>query len=63
MWPDLLALMQEHNLVKVATIAASGTNNRFFHIKQPSRILGEDMSDDNVKSFYEALVATIRNIA
>ena len=63
LWSDLLALMLEHNLVKVATIAASGTNNRFFHIKQPIRILSEDMNDDNVKSFYEALVARIRNMA
>ena len=62
-WPDLLALMREHSLVKVATIAASGTNNRFFHIKQPIRILTEDMDDDNVKSFYEALVAMIRDSA
>ena len=56
-WPDLLALMQEHNLVKEETIAASGTNSRFFHIKQPIRILTEDMDDENVKNFYEALVA------
>ena len=62
-WPDLLELMREHNLLKVSTIAASGTNNRFFHIEQPIRILSEDMNDDNVKSFYEALVARIRNMA
>ena len=63
LWSDLLALMLEYNLVKVATVAASGTNNRFFHIKQPIRILTEDMNDDNVKSFYEALVARIRHMA
>ena len=55
--------MREHNLVKEETIAAAGTNSRFFHIKQPIRILTEDMDDDNVKSFYAALVARMRNTA
>ena len=53
--------MQKHGLVKVATIAASGTNYRFYHIKRPIRMLTEDMDDDNVKSFYEALVARMRD--
>ena len=60
-WPDLLSLMQGHNLIKEETIAAAGTNNRFFHIKQPIRILAEDMDDENVKSFYEALIDRMRN--
>ena len=60
-WPDLLSLMQGHNLIKEETIAAAGTNSRFFHIKQPIRILAEDMDDENVKSFYEALIDRMRN--
>ena len=60
-WPDLLALMQEHNLVKVNTIIGSGTHKRFFHIKRPIRILGADMRDDDVRNFYDDLVARIRN--
>lgn len=60
-WPDLLSLMQGHNLIKEETIAAGGTNSRFFHIKQPIRILAEDMDDKNVKSFYEALIDRMRD--
>ena len=63
LWPDLLRLMQAHHLVRDGTNPASGTNSRFFHIKQPVRILTEDMDDDNVKSFYEELVAKMRDTA
>ena len=62
-WSSLLALMQKHNLVKEETITASGTNSRFIHIKQPIRILAEDRDDENVRSFYEALVAVMRETA
>ena len=61
LWSDLLRLMREHNLVKEETIAAAGTTSRFFHIKQPIRILTENMDDDNVRNFYEALVARMRD--
>ena len=63
LWPDLLALLQAHNLVKEETIAAAGINSRFFHIKRPIRILTEDMDDDDVNSFYAALVARMRDTA
>ena len=59
-WPDLLALMEQHDLVKVTTMPAAGTNNRFYHITQPIRILSEDVSDVNVRRFYEELVAMVR---
>ena len=63
LWPDLLKLMHVHHLVRYGTNPASGTNSRFFHIKQPVRILTEDMDDANVKSFYEALIARMRDTA
>ena len=59
-WPDVLELLKEHSLVRVEEIAAAGTNSRFFHIKQPMRILSEDVRDENVKSFYEAFVMKLR---
>ena len=59
LWPRILDLLKEHDLVRVAEIQAAGTNNKFYHIKQPMRILIEDTSDENVRSFYEAFVRAI----
>ena len=50
-WPDLLSLMRGHNLIKEGIIAAGGTNSRFFHIKQPIRILAEDKDDEKCQEF------------
>lgn len=58
-WPRILDLLKEHDLVRVAEIPAAGSNSTFYHIKQPSRILSEDASDENVRNFYETLVRTI----
>ena len=59
-WPQILDLLKEHDLVGVAEIPAAGSNSRFYHVKQPGRILSEDASDQNVRSFYEVLVGTMR---
>ena len=59
-WPPILELLKEHDLVRVAEIAAAGSNSKFYHIKKPMTILSEDANDANVRGFYETLLRTIK---
>lgn len=59
-WPVVVALLEQHDLVRVETKEARGTNNRFVHIRNAIGILNEDESDGRIKGFYESLVKWIR---
>lgn len=59
-WPVVVALLEQHDLVRVVTKEARGTNNRFVHVRNAMGILNEDGSDERIKGFYESLVKWIR---
>lgn len=59
-WPMIVALLEQHGLVRVETKEARGTNNRFVHIRNAMGILNEDERDERIKGFYASLVKRIR---
>ena len=57
MWPDVLALLDQHDYIREERKGVSGRKTRFVHIKQPLRILANDPDDGKVGRFYDALAA------
>ena len=56
-WPEVLALLRQHDYVREEKKGVSGRKTRFVHIKQPLRLLTNDPNDDQVGRFYDALAA------
>lgn len=66
-WPMIVALLEQHGLVRVVTNEARRTNyrsvhvrRRAVHIRNAMGILNEDESDERIRGFYESLVEWIR---
>ena len=60
LWPEVLGLLQQHELVRVSSRSVSGRDNVFFHVKLPMEILSEDRDDQRIVGFYESLVEKMR---
>ena len=60
LWPEVLRLLKGHDFIREERLCASGTRNRFVHIKHPDRILAYDPDDGAVARFYEAVANAAR---
>ena len=59
-WPEVLELLEQHELVRVSSRSVSGRSNEFFHVKRPMEILSGDRNDHRIVGFYESLVSKMR---
>ena len=59
-WPDVLALLEEHELIIEKVLQSSRRGNTFHHIKRSKDILSEAPNDLEIGTFYESLVEKIR---
>lgn len=59
-WPDVLALLKEHELIHEKRLQSSRRANVFHHIKRRKDLLGEDPNDGTIAGFYGSLVEKIR---
>ena len=65
LWPELLKLLNAHDLIKVRHPAASGPNDDFFHIVNAEGILQglrTEPSDTKIRDFCGALLGKIRDL-
>ena len=60
LWPEVLDLLRRHDFIREARLSASGTKNRFVHIKQSDRILANDPAHGDVAKLYEAVANAAR---
>lgn len=64
LWPELLELLKDHDLVKVRHLAASGPGDNFFHVMNAPGILRglhTESDDTRIRDFYRALTERIRD--
>lgn len=59
-WPDVLALLEEHELVVERKLQSRRRGNVFHHIKRSKDILSEDPDDPMIARLYESLVEKIQ---
>ena len=57
LWPTVLKLLSEQGHILEARKGVSGRRTRFFHIRQPFRILANDPANEDVTRFRDALAA------
>ena len=61
LWPEALDLLKEHHFIREERFGASGTRDRFVHIKHCDRILAQEPADEDVARFYEAVAGRALN--
>lgn len=59
-WPDVLALLKEHELILEKRLQSSRRGNVFHHVKRRKDLLREDRNDPTIAGFYGSLVEKIR---
>ena len=59
-WPDVLALLEEYELVIERQLQSSRRGNVFHHIKRSKDLLSENPNDPMIVRFYESLVEKVR---
>lgn len=59
-WPIVEEALSDHNLLRVETRQASGTDARFIHVRQADDILSENASNEDVRKMYGSLISELR---
>ena len=59
-WAALSEVLNRNGFLRVETRDASGGRSKFYHIRQPERLLLESPSDPEVVAVFQELSAAIR---